>query len=114
MRKDPAEVLVLNFANPFNPGGGVRRGAKAQEEDLRRKSSLLLSLESDSDKAYYNYHRELHSPYSSDAIILSPKVQIIKDANNYSITKFRYCCSVDMRRSNAPKRASRSDPRAVP
>lgn len=83
MRKDPAEVLVLNFANPFNPGGGVRRGAKAQEEDLCRKSSLLLSLESDSAKAYYNYHRELYSPYSSDAIILSPKVQIIKDANNY-------------------------------
>lgn len=81
MRKDPIEVLVLNFANPFNPGGGVRRGANAQEEDLCRKSSLLLSLESDSAKAYYNYHRQLCSPYSSDAIILSPKVQIIKDAN---------------------------------
>ena len=27
-------VLVLNLANPVNPGGGVRRGAKAQEEDL--------------------------------------------------------------------------------
>lgn len=81
VRKDPMEVLVLNFANPFNPGGGVRRGAEAQEEDLCRKSSLLLSLESDSAKAYYNYHRQLRSPYSSDAIILSPKVQIIKDAN---------------------------------
>lgn len=81
VRKDPMEVLVLNFANPFNPGGGVRRGAEAQEEDLCRKSSLLLSLESDSAKAYYNYHRQLRSPYSSDAIILSSKVQIIKDAN---------------------------------
>ena len=38
-------ILVLNLANPVNPGGGVRRGAKAQEEDLCRKSSLLLSLE---------------------------------------------------------------------
>ncbi len=37
-------ILVLNLANPVNPGGGVRNGAKAQEEDLCRKSSLLLSL----------------------------------------------------------------------
>lgn len=81
MRKDPMEVLVLNFANPYNPGGGVRRGANAQEEDLCRKSSLLLSLESDSARAYYNYHRQLRNPFSSDAIILSPKVQIIIDEN---------------------------------
>lgn len=38
-------ILVLNLANPVNPGGGVRKGAKAQEEDLCRKSSLLVSLE---------------------------------------------------------------------
>ncbi len=38
-------ILVLNFANPVHPGGGVRRGARAQEEDLCRKSSLLYSLE---------------------------------------------------------------------
>lgn len=36
-----SKILVLNFANPFHPGGGVRRGAKAQEEDLCRKSTLL-------------------------------------------------------------------------
>ena len=48
-----SEVLVLNFANPVNPGGGVRRGARAQEEDLCRTSSLLLSLESEQAKEYY-------------------------------------------------------------
>lgn len=86
LRKDPTEVLVLNFANPFNPGGGVRRGANAQEEDLCRKSSLLLSLESAAAKPYYNYHKELRSLNSSDAIILSPKVQIIKDASHNLLT----------------------------
>ena len=45
-RKGAKPILVLNLANPVNPGGGVRRGAKAQEEDLCRKSSLLVSLES--------------------------------------------------------------------
>lgn len=52
--KNRKPVLVLNLANPVNPGGGVRRGATAQEEDLCRKSSLLLSLESPDAAAYYN------------------------------------------------------------
>lgn len=74
-------VLVLNFANPVHPGGGVRRGATAQEEDLCRRSSLLLSLESRQAQKYYQYNQSLHSYMSSDAILLSPYVEIIKDAN---------------------------------
>jgi len=74
-------VLVLNLANPVNPGGGVRRGAQAQEEDLCRKSSLLLSLESPAARKYYEYNYRLHSNMGSDAIILNPNVEIIKDEN---------------------------------
>ena len=33
-RSEGEKILVLNFANPIEPGGGVHRGAKAQEEDL--------------------------------------------------------------------------------
>lgn len=77
--KDSKEVLVLNFANPVHPGGGVRRGAKAQEEDLCRKSSLLFSLESSQALPYYEYHRGRHTYLASDAMILSPKVEIIRD-----------------------------------
>ncbi len=73
------KVLVLNLANPVNPGGGVRRGANAQEEDLCRKSSLLLSLESKEAKKYYEYNESLHTYMGSDAIIITPKVEIIKD-----------------------------------
>ena len=47
------KVLVLNFANPVHPGGGVRQGARAQEEDLCRQSTLLLSLESSQASFYY-------------------------------------------------------------
>ena len=73
------KVLVLNFANPLNPGGGVWEGAKAQEEDLCRRSSLLFSLESDVAKKYYEYNKNLHTNLGSDSIIISPNVEIIKD-----------------------------------
>ena len=73
------EVLVLNFANPVNPGGGVRRGANAQEEDLCRKSTLLLSLEGDEALPYYEYNRKLDTYMGSDGLILSPKVVILRD-----------------------------------
>ena len=42
-KKEDGKILVLNFANPVEPGGGVRRGAKAQEEDLCRKSTWSYS-----------------------------------------------------------------------
>ena len=72
-------ILVLNFANPFNPGGGVRDGAHAQEEDLCRKSSLFLSLDSKEAIRYYVYNLSLQTYLSSDAIILTPEVEIIRN-----------------------------------
>lgn len=74
-------ILVLNLANPVHPGGGVRRGATAQEEDLCRKSSLLLSLESEHASKYYEYNRKLCSHMGSDAMMFTPEVEIIRDEN---------------------------------
>lgn len=75
------KVLVHNLANPVHIGGGVRRGAKAQEEDLCRQSSLLLSIESKNAAGYYEYNRSLRTRMGSDAIIISPEVEIFKDSN---------------------------------
>jgi len=80
-RKGAKPILVLNLANPVNPGGGVRRGAKAQEEDLCRKSSLLLSLEGVKAKPYYDYNRSLGTYMGSHALMIHPQVEIIKDEN---------------------------------
>ena len=72
-------VLVLNFANPVNIGGGVYKGARAQEEDLCRRSSLLRSLETPHSLQYYSYNRKLHTHIGSDAMIFSPEVEIFRD-----------------------------------
>ena len=72
-------VLVLNFANPVNIGGGVYKGAKTQEEDLCRRSSLLRSLETPHSLRYYSYNRKLHAHMGSDAMIFSPEVEIFRD-----------------------------------
>lgn len=79
--KDDQRILVLNLANPVHPGGGVHTGAKAQEEDLCRKSSLLLSLESRAASKYYQYNKGLHTYMGSDALMITPQVEIIKDEN---------------------------------
>lgn len=79
--RDDHGILVLNLANPVHPGGGVRNGARAQEEDLCRKSSLLLSLESKEARKYYDYNKSLNTSLGSDALMIAPYVEIIKDAN---------------------------------
>jgi len=85
--KKTVKCMVLNFANPVNPGGGARRGAYAQEENLCRRSSLLLSLESDEAKKYYGYniHNSLKDKagnnYGTNSLMLTPYVEVIKDKN---------------------------------
>lgn len=72
-------VLVLNFANPINPGGGVRIGAKAQEEDLCRRSTLLYALESKAASKYYNYNKSRRNLNKSNTIMLHPNVEVFKN-----------------------------------
>ena len=66
--------LVLNLASDYKPGGGVGSGAKAQEEDLFRKSNYACVL----DKGMY--------PLKTEEVVYSPSVFIIKD-NVYDLLK---------------------------
>jgi uncharacterized protein (TIGR02452 family) len=38
------QTCMLNMASPKTPGGGVRRGSMAQEEELARRSNLIYGL----------------------------------------------------------------------
>lgn len=82
-------IAVLNFANPIEPGGGVMRGASAQEEYLCRASNLYPCLASENAESWYNYHRQQKEQakdgffLASDKIIYSSDVTVIRQDNNY-------------------------------
>ncbi len=94
LEKHPnSDVLVLNLAGYRRPGGGSRDGGSGQEEDLTRRSSLLVSLDSNDAKKYYEYNNKLGSDLGSDGIILSPKVVVFRD-NNEKLLDTPYYISV--------------------
>lgn len=98
------KTVVLNFANPFEPGGGWLRGAPTQEESIIRCSSLISSLTQSingefneelktkdiiiNGKKYKNpvnfylHNLEIEPPknmLASDYMILSPDVPVFRD-----------------------------------
>lgn len=84
-------VCVLNFASAVSPGGGVVKGAQAQEECICRLSTLYFAL-SDPDTAgrFYDYHWSLinnggMSRRNSDDIIFTPDVFVVRDEANNEI-----------------------------
>lgn len=73
-------VAVLNFANPHYPGGGVFRGAMAQEECLCRSSNLYPCLEDGRVfEEFYLYHQKQTDYDFSHRLIYSPGITVFKD-----------------------------------
>ncbi len=72
-------VVVLNFASASNPGGGVTKGANAQEECLCRCSGLYFCLNTPAMwDGFYKPHRDAHDPVHNDDIIYTPGVTVFK------------------------------------
>lgn len=94
------KVAVLNFANPYEPGGGVKRGARAQEECLCRCSNLynVLATE-DMAQFYYQWHKQNTNYLFSDRVIYSPDIHIIK-SDDYQLLASPF--SVDVITCAAP------------
>ncbi len=72
-------TAVHNFASASNPGGGVERGANAQEECLCRCSGLYFCLNTKAMlDGFYTPHRNAHDPLHNDDIIYTPEVTVFK------------------------------------
>ncbi len=80
------KICILNFASARNPGGGVTKGAQAQEECLCRISTLYpcLSVSKNMDR-FYKPHQQLDSLYNSD-MIYTPGVTVFKSDSASPIT----------------------------
>lgn len=76
MLNDGLQPLVLNMACDVYPGGGVKKGCRAQEEDLFRCSNYELCT----NKSLY--------PIGDDEFITTSDVSIIKDAEYEMLDDF--------------------------
>jgi len=73
------KTAVLNFANPHEPGGGVRRGSTAQEECLCRSSNLYSGLTLPYlIRNYYKDNQRTTGDLGTDKVIWSPGVTVFK------------------------------------
>ena len=79
--------LVMNFANAFQPGGGFRLGANAQEEALCRCSTLYASLRSADATVMYRYNLWHFSRVASDYMLISPQVCVFRDEHCQLLTQ---------------------------
>lgn len=78
------KVCVLNFASATNPGGGVVKGAGAQEECICRCSTLYPCINDDTIRHnFHGIHRsmlrsgKLDATYNDDCIF-TPGVMVVK------------------------------------
>ncbi|MBQ9438114.1 MAG: TIGR02452 family protein [Lachnospiraceae bacterium] len=73
-------VCVLNFANAFHPGGGVKSGATAQEESICRISTLYRNLtDPKMINAFYRRHEIIEMDFlGNDDCIYTPDVCVFK------------------------------------
>lgn len=79
-----SKIAVHNFASATNPGGGVLRGSRAQEEALCRCSTLYPVLNTEENfQRYYKFHKDRRNTIYTDACIFSPNIIVFKsDTDN--------------------------------
>jgi uncharacterized protein (TIGR02452 family) len=69
IKKDARNVMVLNMASVWKPGGGVRTGKTAQEEVIFRRTNAFMT------------HPESYYPLEDWEMIYSPEVHVVRDSS---------------------------------
>jgi uncharacterized protein (TIGR02452 family) len=93
------DCAVLNMASFSSPGGGVIFGARAQEEELCRRSNLYLSLSKYDPRSYKlgewdEPDKTYHYPIPVFGGIYSPKVSVFRSVLSYSFIDSPFQCNV--------------------
>ena len=74
-------VLVLNFANPRRPGGGIRETPYTQEENLCHNTTLLASIQTRDAWAFYQENLDCGTMAQTDALIISPNAMVLRNGD---------------------------------
>lgn len=77
------DCAILNMASSFKPGGGVLKGATAQEEDICRRSNLYPSLLQYKDRY----------PIPKFGGIYTKRIQIFRSVGKYNLLHEPFFCS---------------------
>lgn len=105
-------VGILNFASAKKPGGGYKTGARAQEEDLCRCSTLYKGLVGQDE--YYVPNRRCGTALYTDHIIYTPHVSFFRDDKTYALLPLDQVAPLDVITAPAPNAgAARESPREV-
>ena len=108
----PSPIAMLNYANAEEPGGGYTRGARAQEEDLRRTSALYTTLITPAALPFYAAHTTWRGSrrdhYFSHSAVYSPAVPVFRD-DDYKLLDTPFV--VDFITAAAPYSCGRNDPK---
>ena len=78
-KENEKPVLVLNFANPHRPGGGIRSKPGTQEEHLCVKTTVLCSLETEEAWPFYQTNLDCGTQAQTDTILISPNTMVIRN-----------------------------------